>query len=83
MATEDGYGIVDEPRAPQVRNPELRGSVCKHLYLVLKVLPFWANRIVSDLRKQFFRTRPSGATAKPIDYMKGRKQPWKNNMEDD
>lgn len=36
-----------EHRAPDIRNPARKGSVCKHLSMVLRVLPFYA----SDLSK--------------------------------
>lgn len=40
-----------ESRFPKVRNPNLNGSVCKHLENVLRVLPFYASDIVRDLGK--------------------------------
>lgn len=41
-----------EKRFPKVRNPSLKGSVCKHLENVLRVLPFHAPDIVRDLEKK-------------------------------
>lgn len=38
-----------ENRFPDVRNPKLKGSLCKHLIQVLTVLPFSAAKITSDL----------------------------------
>lgn len=52
IGTRDRYAIEPEPRFPKVRNPQLKGSVCKHLDNVLLVLPFWASEITRDLRKQ-------------------------------
>lgn len=34
----------------EIRNPQLRGIVCKHLHLALQVLPFNASSITSDLK---------------------------------
>jgi len=39
-----------EPRTPKVRNPQMRGIICKHLSLALQVLPFNASSITSDLK---------------------------------
>jgi len=44
-------GIEPEDRFPDVRNPGLAGTVCKHLYRVLKVLPFVMMTITHDIRK--------------------------------
>ena len=52
IGTRDKYSIEKEPRYPKVRNPELKGSVCKHLDAALYVLPFWAPEITGDLKKQ-------------------------------
>jgi len=78
MATQDEYGIVPEDRAPVYRNTELRGAVCKHIYIVLQVLPFWTNRIVKDLRAQFFRDVGVGK-GKKVDYKPGLDKEWQNN----
>jgi hypothetical protein len=34
----------------EIRNPQLRGIVCKHINLALQVLPFNASSITSDLK---------------------------------
>lgn len=52
MGTKDKYALEPEPRYPKVRNPNLKGSVCKHLDNVLFILPFQSMSIVKDLRKQ-------------------------------
>jgi hypothetical protein len=52
ITTQLGASVSPENRAPDVRNPQRRGDVCKHLALVLRVLPFWWNNITSDLTKQ-------------------------------
>lgn len=41
----------DEKRFPSIRNPRLKGVVCKHLNNVLEALPFWQTNIVRDLKK--------------------------------
>lgn len=46
-----GYGIKKEVRYPKIRNKNLSGSVCKHLYSVLSVLPFYVTHIVKDYQK--------------------------------
>lgn len=40
-----------QTRFPGIRNPHLRGSVCKHLINVLRVLPFNMPQIVKSARK--------------------------------
>ena len=52
IGTQDKYSIDPETRHPNVRNPKLEGSICKHLDAVLYVLPFHASEITRDLRKQ-------------------------------
>jgi hypothetical protein len=51
IGTKDDYSIVPEPRYPKVRNPNLKGSVCKHLDNVLYILPFQVSKVTADLRK--------------------------------
>lgn len=46
-----GYGIRKETRYPKVRNPKLTGGVCKHLYAVLSILPFYINTIVGEYKR--------------------------------
>jgi hypothetical protein len=52
IGTKEKYAITKEPRYPKVRNPRLKGSVCKHLDNVLFVLPFQNTKILRDLRRQ-------------------------------
>ena len=42
IAWKRGYGIEKETRAPRVRNLNQKGYVCKHLYSVLQLYPYWA-----------------------------------------
>lgn len=45
------FGIERENREPDIRNPDRDGTVCKHVYNVLSVLPNHIFRIASDLRE--------------------------------
>jgi 2'-5' RNA ligase len=47
--TTRGAALRREGRYPAVRNPGLRGTVCKHLHQVLQVLPFNAPKIASEM----------------------------------
>jgi hypothetical protein len=38
IATKMGFAIKRENRPPRIRNPRLRGSVCKHLVAVLRMI---------------------------------------------
>jgi len=49
MATELDYAIVPESRPPTIRNPNLEGTVCKHLYQVLQRLPMHITVIARDM----------------------------------
>ncbi len=52
IGTANDYALHAEPRFPHIRNPHLKGSICKHLDAILLVLPFWSSRITSDMKKQ-------------------------------
>lgn len=45
--------VYPEDRFPKTRNPRELGSVCKHLNLLLQVLPFQSGRIASEIKNQF------------------------------
>lgn len=47
IGTAEDYSIENEGRYPDVRNPNLQGYVCKHIYKVLQAYPFNIN----DIRK--------------------------------
>lgn len=53
ILTQLGASIVPEDRYPKVRNPQLRGVVCKHLNRVLKSLPFHNGDITQEIILQF------------------------------
>lgn len=38
---------------PKVRNPQVRGVVCKHMNRVLRSLPFYNGEIATEMRNQF------------------------------
>jgi hypothetical protein len=44
--------IVPEARFPHMRNPNLKGVVCKHLNRTLKVLPFHLGDMATQIKKQ-------------------------------
>jgi hypothetical protein len=50
IAWQMDYGLRRQTHAPDTRNPERKGTVCKHLYNVFTVMPMHINKIVSDLR---------------------------------
>lgn len=52
ILTQLDTAIEPENRPPKVRNPKMRGTVCKHIAAVLKVFPFWISTIVGELQKQ-------------------------------
>lgn len=51
MTQLDG-AIEPEGRYPSIRNPNLKGVVCKHLNRTMKVLPFHLGDIASAIREQ-------------------------------
>ena len=58
MASQLGYGIYKETRFPGIRNPNLEGSVCKHLLAVFSVLGMNWTLIARDMqRTKFFKNK--------------------------
>lgn len=56
IGTQLGYAYGGkETRFPREKNPQLKGSICKHLYVVLKALPFQkfgiASQVSAELRR--------------------------------
>lgn len=45
IGSVDDYTLSQEGRYPGIRNPELQGYVCKHIYRALQVYPFSTNTI--------------------------------------
>lgn len=51
-ASIQGYNLgKKEDRKPDIRNPRLKGSTCKHLIAAMQNLPFHTGVIVKDLTK--------------------------------
>jgi hypothetical protein len=53
----------DEIRYPHIKNPGLKGMLCKHLISVLKVLPANASSIAKEINDKYLR--PAGKTNAP------------------
>ena len=51
IGTQLGYALRPENRAPMIRNPRMRGSLCKHLISVLSQLPKDLEKISRDMAK--------------------------------
>ena len=47
----NGYGLKREVRYPSMKNPYLKGSICKHLFAVFNAFPMYINSFVKDFRK--------------------------------
>ena len=58
IGTKEKYAIEPERRSPKIRNPQLKGSICKHLDVVLYVLPFLHSRITKELRQMRYWNTP-------------------------
>lgn len=53
MATQLDYAYYqDEHRFPKIRNPHLKGTVCKHAWLALKALPYQKFGIEAAIKRQ-------------------------------
>lgn len=52
IMTQKDAAIIPEIRYPHIRNPGLKGSVCKHLNRTLKVLPFQLGPMASAIKHQ-------------------------------
>jgi len=50
IATELGFSIEKETRFPKINNPNVDGSVCKHLDYLLNNINDFNSEIVSDLK---------------------------------
>ena len=60
MAYNMDYGIFKENRFPKVRNPDLQGSICKHLIAVMAVIMFNRDKISFDLYNSDYMKRRLG-----------------------
>lgn len=52
IMTQKDAAIIPEVRYPHIRNPTLKGVVCKHLNRTLKVLPFHLGNLASASKEQ-------------------------------
>lgn len=52
ILTQADAAIVPEVRYPHIRNPHLKGIVCKHLNRCLKVLPFHLGDMAKVIKKE-------------------------------
>lgn len=52
IMTQKDAAIIPEVRYPHIRNPQLKGVVCKHLNRTLKVLPFHLGNLASAVKEQ-------------------------------
>lgn len=58
IGTQLGYAYGGkETRFPREKNPQLKGSICKHLFVVLKALPFQKFGIASQLTSELKRLK--------------------------
>lgn len=51
ILTQANAAIVPEVRYPHIRNPQMKGIVCKHLKKTLKVLPFHLGDIAKAIKE--------------------------------
>lgn len=59
MAWQMGYGVKSENRFPKIRNPNLEGTVCKHLYSALSVYMLNFSSIYKKAKKNSYWIRQS------------------------
>ena len=52
ILTQLGISIYPEDRPPHIRNPGLKGIVCKHLNRSIKAFPFYGNEIRNQVKKE-------------------------------
>ena len=52
ILTQLDAAIIPEKRYPHIRNPNLKGIVCKHLNRCLKTLPFHLGDMASAIKEQ-------------------------------
>lgn len=52
ILTKNDSAIVPETRMPTIRNPQMKGIVCKHLRKTLRVLPFHIGDMAKEIKQQ-------------------------------
>ena len=55
ISTVKDYGLRKELRFPKIKNPELKGSLCKHLSSVCVKAPLFLKSIALDLQKKNYK----------------------------
>lgn len=55
ISTVRNYGLTKELRFPHIRNPELKGSLCKHLSSVCVRAPLFLKSIALDLQRKNYK----------------------------
>ena len=51
------YGIVKEPRFPSIKNPQLKGSICKHCSATFNRAPLFIKSYALDLANKNFKSQ--------------------------
>ena len=57
MADQLAYGIKNQELFPGIRNPELRGTVCKHLYQLMETIEDYTPRMEREVEETLRRER--------------------------
>ena len=65
IMTQLDASIFPETRFPGIRNPHIKGIVCKHLIRVLKVLPFYAGDLARSIKQERARLKLHAPTPAP------------------
>jgi len=55
ITTQLGSSLENETRPPNIRNPKRRGTVCKHLEVALRVLPFHSPDITRKMKSVYVK----------------------------
>jgi len=52
ILTQLDASMVPETRFPDIRNPQLKGIMCKHLRRVMRVLPFHMGTLAQEIKRR-------------------------------
>lgn len=52
LLTKHNASIFPEPRPPEVRNPQQRGIVCKHMNRVIRSFPFHSGKLAAHIKQK-------------------------------
>ena len=53
VAHKKGFGLKKETRPARIKNPKRKGSVCKHLHVVLKWLGGQHPKFASEMKRYY------------------------------